>query len=351
LSRRTVLLATITPVAVLLIAAAVTAVIWQPWRAPVAAADNTADAITAKAERTTLTSDLILNGSLSYGDSVAAPAGHGVITRLPKAGDVVAVGQALYEIDGRPVIALQGDRPFWREFSDGMTDGADVLELEQNLAALGFGADLTVDTEFTWATASAVKDWQESLGLERTGTVALGDVVAVDAPSVRVQSVSAKLGDQGGSPISYTSTVLGVAVKLTDAQSREILPATPVTVTLPDGTDLTGSITSIDPGGEPTGTEGKTTSAYATVSFDDGTKAQGLGLRAVKVKLASETVKDALVVPVTALVATLDGGYAVDVVRKGKTVRVAVKVGLIADTRVQITGGALKEGDVVVVAE
>ena len=56
-------------------------------------------------------------------------------------------------------------------------------------------------------------------------------------------------------------------------------------------------------------------------------------------------------VPVTALIATLDGGYAVDVVRKGgKTMRVPVELGLIADTRVQITGGDLDEGDEVVVA-
>ena len=60
--------------------------------------------------------------------------------------------------------------------------------------------------------------------------------------------------------------------------------------------------------------------------------------------------ENVLVVPVTALLATLDGGYAVDVVRDGKTVRMPVQLGLIADTRVQITGGDLKEGDEVVVA-
>jgi peptidoglycan hydrolase-like protein with peptidoglycan-binding domain len=350
LSRR-VLAWTITPVAVLLVAAGVTAAVWQPWRSPAGTVADATAAVTATAERTTLTSDLILNGTLSYGDDVSLPGGRGTVTRLPKAGDVIAVGQALYEVDGKPVIALRGDRPFWRDLSDGMTAGSDVLQLEQNLAALGFGADVTVDTEFTWATASAVKDWQESLGLERTGVVALGDVIAVDAPSVRVASVTAKLGDQGGSPLTYTSTVLGVVAKLTDAQAREILASTPVMVTLPDGTDLPATIISIDPGGQPTGTEGKTTSATAAITFEDSAAAQGLGLRAVKVKLASSTVADALVIPVTALVATLDGGYAVDVLKNGKTLRVAVEVGLIADTRVQVTGGELAEGDVVVVAQ
>ena len=66
--------------------------------------------------------------------------------------------------------------------------------------------------------------------------------------------------------------------------------------------------------------------------------------------IARDEVADALVVPVTALIATLNDGYAVEVVRSGKVVRVPVELGLIADTRVQITGGDLEEGDAVVVA-
>ena len=130
-----------------------------------------------------------------------------------------------------------------------------------------------------------------------------------------------------------------------------MLPATAVTVTLPDGTELAGTITSVDPGGVPYGTEGKTTSASASIDFADPSAAQGIGLRAVKVALASEQVDDALVVPVPALVATLDGGYAVDVVRKGEVVRVPVTLGLIADSRAQVVDGDLVEGDSVVVAE
>lgn len=170
---------------------------------------------------------------------------------------------------------------------------------------------------------------------------------------MRIDSVKAQLGDPAGaSPLTYTSTTLRVVAKLTDAQAREILPATPVTVILPDGTEVPATVTAVDPGGQPTEKEGETTPATANIEFADPAVAEGIGLRAVKVVFATSEVKDALVVPVTALVATTDGGYAVDVLRKGgKVERVSVEVGLIADTRVQVTGGDLAAGDAVVVAQ
>jgi peptidoglycan hydrolase-like protein with peptidoglycan-binding domain len=340
------------PIAVIVITAIAVAVVLQPWRAPATASSDEDEPATVIADRTTLTSNLLLNGSLSYGDEISLPGRNGIVTGLPGAGDEIAVGHSLYEVDGRPVIAIRGSRPFWRSLEQGMGDGPDVTQLEQALVDFGFGSGITVDDEFTWSTASAVKAWQKALGLERTGSIALGDIVAVNAGSVRVASVTARLGDQAQqSPLSYTRTVLQAVADLTDAQAREIVPATVVTVRLPDGTELPGTITEVDPGGDPTGVDGETTSASATVTFDDPTAAAGIGLRAVKVILASESVDDALVIPVTALLATLDGGYAVDVIRSGETVRVPVEVGLIADTRVQIIGGELAEGDVVVVAQ
>lgn len=342
----------IAPVAAVLVIGAVALAVQQPWRSATAAPDAAKAPVTAEAERTTLTSDLRLNGNLSYGQAIDLPGRAGIITRLPKAGDTIGVGQAVYEVDGAPVIAIRGDRPFWRDLSAGVTDGPDVRQLEQALADLGFGRDLTVDDHFTAITESSIRAWQKSIGVPVDGVLALGDAVAVNAASVRVSSVTATLGvSDGASPLAYTGTTLRVETALTDAQSREILPATPVTVVLPDGTEAPATLTSIDPGGQPTKEEGKTTPAIATVDLADPAVAQGIGLRAVKVVLAASEVKDAIVVPVTALVATADGGYAVDVLRaKGRIERVAVETGLIADTRVQIVGGDLAEGDAVVVA-
>ena len=341
------------PVGALLVAAAVTLAVLQPWSSVAEAPDDAEKPVTVDAELTTLTSDLRLNGTLSYGASVSLPGRGGTITRLPTAGDVIGVGQALYEVDGKPVIAMRGDRPFWRDLGLGVEKGPDVRQLEQALADLGFGKDMTIDNEFTAVTERNVKAWQKSLGVTQDGIVALGDVVAITAASVRIESVKATLGDPAGTtPLTYTDTTLRVVAKLTDAQAREILPGTRVTVILPDGTEAPATITAVDPGGQPTDKEGETTPATANVEFDDPAVAEGIGLRAVKVVFATSEVKDALVVPVTALVATTDGGYAVDVLRKGgKVERVPVEVGLIADTKVQVTGGDLAVGDAVVVAQ
>ncbi|WP_407361568.1 peptidoglycan-binding protein [Microbacterium sp. LBN7] len=340
------------PVGVLLIAAAVTLAVLQPWSS-VAEAPDVKKPVTVDAELTTLTSDLRINGNLSYGASIALPGRGGTITRLPSAGDVIGVGEALYEVDGKPVIAMRGDRPFWRDLGIGVENGPDVRQLEQALADLGFGEDMTVDDEFTAVTEANVKAWQKALGVTKDGVVKLGDVVAIAAASVRVESVKAQLGDSASaSPLTYTSTALRVVAKLTDGQAREILPATPVTVVLPDGTEVPATVTAVDPGGQPTEKEGETTPATANIEFADPAVAEGIGLRAVKVVFAASEVKDALVVPVTALVATTDGGYAVDVLRKnGEVERVSVEVGLIADTRVQVVGGDLAAGDAVVVAQ
>ena len=69
----------------------------------------------------------------------------------------------------------------------------------------------------------------------------------------------------------------------------------------------------------------------------------------VEVGLVQERVKDALQVPVTALLARPGGGFAVEVVRDGARERVPVELGLVAGGRAEVRGTALREGDRVVV--
>ena len=61
--------------------------------------------------------------------------------------------------------------------------------------------------------------------------------------------------------------------------------------------------------------------------------------------------EDALLVPVTALLARSGGGFAVEVVAKGAVKTVPVELGLFADGLVEVTGGELEAGDEVVVPE
>ena len=54
---------------------------------------------------------------------------------------------------------------------------------------------------------------------------------------------------------------------------------------------------------------------------------------------------DALVVPASALIATVDGGFSVEVVADGSTRLVPVEVGTYVDAFVEITGGNLQVDD------
>jgi hypothetical protein len=159
---------------------------------------------TAPLERRDLTSRESVDGTLGYaGEAAVISRLAGTITWLPAEGDVISRGQRLFEVDGEPAILMYGDIPAYRDLSTGISDGPDVEELESNLAALGFDPG-TVDDEFTSSTASAVADWQDSLGLEETGTVELGRAVVM-AGARRVTSLSVSLGSSTGSSGSNPS--------------------------------------------------------------------------------------------------------------------------------------------------
>jgi peptidoglycan hydrolase-like protein with peptidoglycan-binding domain len=159
---------------------------------------------TTSLERRDLTSRNSVDGTLGYAGSAAAISRlSGTFTWLPAEGDVIRRGRRLFEVDGEPAILMYGDIPAYRDLSAGVSDGADVKELEENLAALGFDPG-TVDDEFTSSTSSAVADWQDSLGLPVTGTLELGRVVFM-AGARRVTSLSVSLGSSSGSSGSSPS--------------------------------------------------------------------------------------------------------------------------------------------------
>lgn len=162
----------------------------------------TAGAATAtgagEVERRTLDERLTVGGTIGYaGESTVLARLSGTLTALPKVGDTVERGERLYALGGEPVLLMYGDVPAYRELTEGGEEGADVEQLERNLAALGYEPG-TVDEEFTSSTATAVEAWQEDLGLEATGAVELGRVAFLPGPR-RVTEVEATLGEAIGS--------------------------------------------------------------------------------------------------------------------------------------------------------
>jgi hypothetical protein len=70
----------------------------------------------------------------------------------------------------------------------------------------------------------------------------------------------------------------------------------------------------------------------------------------VDVLIVSDSASNVLAVPVTALLALSEGGYAVEVVDEGgSTHLVGVETGLFADGLIEVTSSGLSAGDLVVV--
>ena len=316
--------------------------------------------------RTTLTTTTQLSGTLGFaGSFTVTDQLPGTVTALPPPGAVITRGHALYEVDGASVYLGYGSRPAWRAFARGMTPGPDVLELEQNLAALGFGTYLTIDQNFDWYTEQAIRDWQQATGQPITGRVELGRIAFAPQP-LRIISDQAVPGAPAmpGQPVLAASSpdvVVTLAVPVT--QTDLIHRGDRVTVTLPAGTSATGRVVDVSavaaaasggnqssapqPGG---GQQQQQATVPATVALDHPAVAANLDQAPVTVNVIDRQVTGVLAVPVTSLVALAGGGYAVWV-RSGDARRlVAVTPGLFADTLVAVSSvGAveLRVGDLV----
>ncbi len=312
---------------------------------------------TATVERRDLTERVEVDGTLGYGDTWEVTlSAQGTITALPAVGSVVDRGQTLVEVDGRPVPLLLGDRPLWRELGSGVDDGADVAMVEANLVALGVVdvSDLTVDETWTSATTAAVEDWQEALGLEETGRLGPGSVVVEPAP-VRVVGHPAALGSPASGPVlEVGGTTRQVTVDLEATRQDLVTAGQAVEIVLPDGTVTAGKVAAIgtvaeaadDSNGDLPGGGGDAT-ITVTVSLDDPAAAGSLDAAPVTVRVVTSAATGVLAVPVDALLALAEGGYAVErVLANGSTTLVGVELGAFADGWVEITAaGDLAEGD------
>lgn len=309
---------------------------------------------TAGVVRTTLVETKKVAGTLGYGDEVPVDAaGQGTLTWIAPVGSTVRRGEPLFKLDERPVVALYGTIPPYRTLREGLT-GADVRQLEDNLAVLGY-TGFTVDATFTTATAAAVRAWQTSLGLPATGTVERGQVVFTPGP-VRIASHSARLGAtaraEGGQTVpSYTGTARLVTVELKVADQALAVEGGKVTVTIPGGKSVAGTIAKVGTvAAAPAGTQGQSGSTPpdaripVTVEVADQQALGRLEAAPVDVDFVSQRREGVLAVPVAALLALPEGGYGVEVVEATSTRVVAVKTGLFAAGRVEISGGGIEAG-------
>jgi hypothetical protein len=322
--------------------------------------------------------------------------GSGIITHLPAAGSVIKRGQPLYWVNEQPVVVFYGTTPLFRTLqvphpnaaqaslqsaqaallaaqqalstaekqkpvnpvtvaqdsaavaqaqntvNTGQTalnqastplTGQDVAMVAANLAALGDLPVSEADTS-TWteALSQAVRDFQRSAGMADTGTLAPGQVVVVPGPS-RVGAVTAHVGDPASSPVL---SLTGTTELITFTGKGDLHAGQPITVSTATGAQLSGRIVTVAPAGS---------SLQVRAKADNPGTMPASGSLSVTVITASRP--GVLAVPVEALLALANGGYAL---QTPAGLLLPVSIGLISNDQVEVSGAGVDVGLRVVTA-
>lgn len=315
------------------------------YRGPDEPAQAAAARLTVPVTRLDLVEHVAAGGTVGYGRTTPVLSrAQGTLTWLPRQGALVRRGQRLFAVDARPVPLLLGNTPMYRELSVGVPAGPDVLMLERNLRALGFYAG-TPDRAFRSATASAIKRWQSALKVPETGRVGREDVVVLPA-EVRVDDVAGVLGSSPqGTVLKVTGTGRLVDVELEEAQRGFAARGAKVGIEMTGTGNTTGTVVSIG-----TTIDGdKKPKLQVTITFDDAELADGADAGPVTVRFTGARRENVLAVPVQALLALREGGYAVEAAA-GDQRYLRVELGLFADGMVEISGPGITDGMRVVTA-
>jgi len=337
------------------------------WRtgvfSPAAASGTGQQGAPPPATRTVVREDLAatmpVNATLGYANTYPVTGqGGGTLTWLPSPGQVISQGQVLYKTDNEsPVVLLYGSVPDWRNLAEGVT-GQDVSQLNHDLVQLGYASSSDIAAlgwdYYSWATAQAVQKLEDHLGVSTPpGTLSLGWAV-FEPEALRVSLVTGHLGGQANGPVlTATSDRHVVTISLDVSAQSQVKAGDMVNVTLPNGATTPGVVSEVGTVATTTqGQNGSSTTIPVQVKLTDPQAAGTLDQAPVTVYVTTQSARNVLTVPVTALLAQSSGGYDVEVVGPGNTRHyVPVTPGLFDDNSgmVQVTG-ALTPGEPVVVA-
>lgn len=272
------------------------------------------------------------DGIVNLGEVFFIP-GPSIVTSTPAVGAQIGSGQ--------PVLTLA---------TEPLADGVDVAQLELALTTLGYGEGVVVDDTFTLETRDAVLAWQADTGADTDGIVNLGEIYFSDTAlrvSDQLASIGATVGN--GTPV-LAITVANIVVKVDLPADDQGLVAIgdSVTIELPSSEKVAGTVDSV----ATVATFDQQGNAVfeVVISLDDPASAAGLDEAPVDVEIVSDSVSGVTAVPVAALVALAEGGYAVEVIQgDDSSVLVAVEPGFYADGLVEVTDTQLQPGMTVVV--
>ncbi|MFJ8149872.1 peptidoglycan-binding protein [Streptomyces sp. NPDC096048] len=141
--------------------------------------------------RGTVTADQTVEVSPSAGSPDGGPP---VVTKLPvEGGQQIEAGQRLLEVSGRPVFALQGELPVFRDLKPG-AEGDDIAQLQDALTALGHSTAGDRGGYFGPRTKAALTAFYDSIGYTPQPAQADGDS-AVDSAESAVTEAERALED------------------------------------------------------------------------------------------------------------------------------------------------------------
>lgn len=300
---------------------------------------------TATVTRQPLSLAETFTGTLGYGESFALPGqAAGTLTWLPEVGAVLEPGDVLYRVDERPTLWARGTLPMYRELSLG-SEGVDVEQLEQLLLDAGhLSEDATPDDTFDATTRAAVRAWQEANGLERTGRLDPSQLIFLPHDAIRVAAAPRAGSPAQGGVLDVTLPDQFVSIDVRGSRKAAFEDDPTIEVETADGSRLGAVVESIEalPSQDDSGSQ----SFRVRLQLDSHANHEP---GEVTVDVVDTLANDVLTVPIQALLALAEHGYAVEVVAAdGTTQTRAVEIGAFAGGWVEVTGD-IEAGDTVVV--
>lgn len=306
--------------------------------------------VTARVSVRTLERTVATRGVTGFdaGEPLVA-ARSGRVTRVwVSTGSVLRSGDRVLEIDGRPMVAIEATRPFWRDLELGQS-GLDVTSLQEVLHAAGYLA-VEPDGEFGASTRSALRAWQVDHRFpDADGVLRLDDWLVADWPQ-RVGEVIVSVGhfvSPGSELFVPTARRASVTIELPPSDRLLVHRGDPVRVEIAaTGTTITGTVRrlGVDPVTRDDG------SIFYTGNVAVGRRLDAPEGTQVAVSIVVDRAERVLAVPLASLVSDGAGGPAVRRVEPDGSVRtVAVELGLSEGAWVEVASG-LEPNDTVLVA-
>lgn len=290
--------------------------------------------------RSTLRDTVVVRGNVAREDlfTLSALSPQRVTSVSVEVDDEISAGEEILRLDGRPMLAVAGETPYWRPLDRLATDGPDVEMLEQFLTDEGY-APGTVNQEFSSLTGDALEAWQDDHGYPVDGVLLPTDLAVQQWPAI-VGDVLVDVGDSvspGQALVSMVEAELAVTIRIDPTDRSRLalgLPAT-ITVTASD-IEAMGSVSEL---ADAPDVDAQGVERYRGEVAIDGELDLVEGA-AVRVEVTLAEVVDALVVPVASV--SLDGSGSEEVrilAPDGTIERVPVTTGLTEGALVEVLEG------------